>query len=316
MKLAMEAIEHVFQCHASGDYVLPSKTVLRWGDPESEKTSGRINAMPGYIGGKYKMAGIKWIGSHPPNVSRNLPRASAVVILNEFETKFPVAIMEGSVISAMRTGAVTGVATKYLSREDSFRVGVVGAGVLSRTHLMAVKTARPNIKEISLFDIDEARAESFAKSVGEELEVEIQVAKSAEETVRDTDIFFTATTTNAPIIKKEWMAEGSFYSQVAGYEAEEDALLQADKLIVDNWEEVLHRGLATPCVAIAKGLFKKEDLYAELRDIVSKKVPGRENDRERIFFNSVGMGIEDVAFGTEILKNAKEKGLGQRLPLF
>ena len=94
---------------------------------EDEILLGRINAMPSYLGGKYDMAGIKWIGSNPENPSRhNLPRASGLIILNNPKTKIPIAVMDGTIISAMRTGAVTGIAVKYLAKKNSQILGLIG----------------------------------------------------------------------------------------------------------------------------------------------------------------------------------------------
>jgi len=316
MTKAVNAVEHVFECFARGDAVVPSKTVLRWGGTDSERDKGRINAMPGYLGGRYDLAGIKWIGSHPPNLARNLPRASALIILNDPDTKFPIAVLEGSVISAMRTGAVTGVAAKYLSRTDSVRVGIIGASVQSRTQLMAIQVARPGIREVAVHDLDQERAARFASAMAAQLGLEAFAVATAEEAVRGADIFVTATTASQPIVKEAWAEPGSFYAQVGGYEADVELLLRSDKLVVDNWSEVLHRGLATPCVAIREGRYDEGQLHAELGQIVIGRLPGRENDAERIFFNSVGMGIEDVACSAEVLWEARRLGIGRTLPLW
>lgn len=314
--LAVDAVEHVFACHARGETVLPSKTVLRWGDTDSERSQGRINAMPGYVGGRYNMAGIKWVGSHPPNLKRGLPRASAVIVLNDPETKFPLAILEGSVISAMRTGAVTGVAAKYLSREDSRQVGIIGAGVQARTQLQAVCHVRPGIEEVRVYDLDAGRTRAFAAGMADLLGIPVRPVSSPQEAAEGVDILITATTATEPIVKDAWLQPGVFYSQVGGYEAEIEALLNADKVVVDDWTEIMHRGIATPYQAVAAGRFSREQLHAELGEIVSGTKPGRESPTERIFFNSVGMGTEDVALATDIYRTALDKGLGQRFKLW
>ena len=147
MALAVDDIEEVFRLHARGDYVLPTKAVLRWGDVASEMSRGRINAMPGYVGGRFDMAGVKWIASFPANIDRGMPRASGVTILNDPATGVPVAVIDGTLISAMRTGAVSGVASRHLAREDAGVVGIIGAGVQSRTQLMAITVARPAVRD-------------------------------------------------------------------------------------------------------------------------------------------------------------------------
>lgn len=316
MELAMKAVEHTFVCQAKGDYVLPMKTVLRWGGPETESDTGRINCMPAYVGGDYQMVGIKWIGSQPNNVKRNLPRASAVIVLNDKKTKFPIAIMEGAIISSMRTAAVTGVATKYLSLENSKVLGAIGAGALSHTHILAVLTARPGIEEIRLYDLDFEKSKAFIEKYSPEFGVQMEAVKTAEDACAGADVIFTATTTSTPIVKNEWVKPGAFYSQVAGYEAEIDLVTKSDKVVGDDWEQILHRGLSSICVAINKGVYTRDQLYSELKDIVIGSRPGRENGQERIFFNSVGMGTEDVALGTEILRRAKENNIGKDMPFF
>jgi len=134
----------------------------------SEETEGRINAMPAYLGGNVNLAGIKWVGSSPANPSRhNMPRASAVLILNDKETKLPLAIMEATIISAMRTGAVGGIAAKYLARKDSTTCGIIGAGVQARTQAMAVKVGLPGIKRFIVYDIDSDRASTWCEEMSE-----------------------------------------------------------------------------------------------------------------------------------------------------
>lgn len=314
--LAIDAVEHVFACHAKGETVLPSKTVLRWGQADSEAQKGRINAMPGFVGGRYNMAGIKWIGSHPPNVDKGLPRASGIVILNDPETKFPVAVLEASVISAMRTGAVTGVAAKYLSREDSARLGVIGAGVQARTQIRAVRHVRPGIEDVRVYDLNADRCRAFAEEMEELLGIPVRPVASAREAADGVDILITATTATRPIVQEEWMRPGMLYAQVGGYEAEIDVLVRSDKVVLDDWTEVMHRAIATPYQAVSAGRFSREKLYAELGDIVVGRKPGRESADERIFFNAVGMGTEDVAFATDIWRTARVQGLGRRIALW
>jgi len=153
MSKILPDIEKFFSLEATGKVILPSKTILRWGDVKSEETKGRINCMPAYVGGDVNMPGIKWIGSAPLNPSKyNLPRASALTILNDPDNLFPVAVMDGTLISAMRTGAVTGVGAKYLARSNSEIVGLIGAGVQNRTQLMALEKVLKNIKKVFIYE--------------------------------------------------------------------------------------------------------------------------------------------------------------------
>ena len=140
----MEDMRNVLSIRDKGDFMCPDKAVMRWGHSiEDENTLGRINAMPGYVGGDYNMAGIKWIGSNPKNYLLGFPRATVLVILNDPITKIPVAVADGTTVSAKRTGAVSGLAIHYLSRKDAKTITMIGAGAQGRTQLEAALVARP-----------------------------------------------------------------------------------------------------------------------------------------------------------------------------
>ena len=154
MRAAIKDVEATYVLTEKGDVILPGKLVTRWGTtPEDENRLGRINAMPGYIGGDYDMAGIKWIGSGPQNYKRGLPRASVTVILNDPDTKLPVCIADGTAVSAKRTGASGGIAARELSVRDAAVLLVCGAGAQARTQLEAIKLTRPTIRKVFVYDI-------------------------------------------------------------------------------------------------------------------------------------------------------------------
>ncbi len=317
MGKCMEAVEEALACHARGDMVLPSKTVVRWGDPETEATKGRINAMPGYLGGKVGKVGIKWIGSSPLNPkTHNLPRASGILILNDPETKLPLAIMDSTIISAMRTGAAGGLGVKYLARKDSRIMGIIGAGVQARTQAMAATIAFPHLEKILIFDILPDRSENWCKEMAARLNTPCSPAKSAEEAVRESDFFVTVTTAHSPIVKAEWIKPGHTFIHMAGYEDEVAVVKKADKIVLDSWTEVHHRGLQTVYLAYEQGLITEKDIYAEIGEIIIGKKKARESEKEFIYYNTVGMGIEDIAFGSYVLAEAKRKGIGVTLPLW
>ncbi|MEE0178423.1 MAG: hypothetical protein U0I25_01540, partial [Oscillospiraceae bacterium] len=151
---AIDDLEEVFRLYDKGDYILPGKIVMKRPEPNAEETTGRINAMPGYIGGRFNMPGIKWIGSGPQNPFKyGLPRGSAVIVLNDPETKVPIAIMDGTLISTIRTGAVTGVCAKYMAPSRSKTVGLFGAGPQCKTQLMALKASLPQLEKAYVYDL-------------------------------------------------------------------------------------------------------------------------------------------------------------------
>jgi len=259
------------------------------------------------------MAGIKWIGSNPKNVERGIPRASGITIINDPDTKFPVAIMDGTIISAARTGAIGGVAVKYLSKNDSKIVTLIGAGVQNRTQLEAAVCTRPSINEIYVYDLYYDRAVNFADEMSKKLNRSITPIKSLEEYCKKSDIIITATVSKEPIVEADWIMPGTTCINVGGYEYTFDAVRKAQKVVVDTWEDVKHRMASTIAIMANEGLFADEEIYAEIGEIVIGDKIGRENDQEIIYYNSVGMGIEDVAIATRVYRTAQEKGIGTKL---
>ena len=317
MPRCIEAVEEAMACYSRGDVVMPSKTVLRRGDERSESTEGRINAMPAYLGGNVDMAGIKWLGSNPMNPQKyGLPRATGILILNDPDSKFPLAIMDSAVISAMRTGAAGGIGVKYLSRLDSRVMGIIGAGVQARTQAMAAAVVRPNLEKIIIYDINQERAEGWSQDMSGRLRIPCRAVRSAEEAVRDADFFVTVTTAHEPIVKADWVRPGQTFIHMAGYEDELAVVKKADKIIVDSWVEIKHRALQTLYLAYEKGMISDTDIDAEIGEIIIGRKQGREKDAEFIYYNTVGMGIEDIAFGTWIYGEAKKKSIGVQLPLW
>ena len=317
MAAAVDDLDEVFRLHGSGDYVLPEKIVLDWEEPAPGELHHHINIMPGYLGGRFDVVGLKNIASFPRNpYHHGLPRASALVILQDTEIGVPLAVMDGTLISAIRTGAASGVGAKYLARDGVTRVGLIGAGVQCRTQLMAVKVARPSIKEGLIFDIRRDRAEAFVEEMNQRLDVNLAVADSAEEVVRQAEVLVTATTTMQPIVMDGWLAPGSYYAHVSGYEAEYDVLRHVDKVIVDDWPTVKHRMYSTVALMWRDGEFADEDIYAELGEIAVGQKPGRENDDEIILFSPIGMGLHDLAVAQRIYQTALKNGIGQKVTLW
>lgn len=317
MKEVLQDIEKFFVLEAKGEIKLPSKTVLRWGDYESERKTGRINCMPAYVGGEINMAGIKWIGSSPLNPSRfNLPRASALTILNDPNNLFPVAVMDGTLISAMRTGAVSGVGAKYLARPDSKIIGLIGAGVQSKTQLLAINESMKGLERVNLYDLDKSRALKWVNEMKGVVNLDVQIKDDVKATISDADIVVTATTSVTPIIKENDFKKGCLYLQVGGNECDLSVASSFDKFVVDNWEEVLHRGIYAIAYLHEAGKFSKKDLYGTLGEIVLGNIIGRDKQQEKILFSPVGMGAEDIIVATRVYRNALKMNIGQELILW
>jgi 2,3-diaminopropionate biosynthesis protein SbnB len=310
----IRVIEEVLALHDEGKVNLPSKVILDLG----ERERGRINAMPAHIGGEIEICGIKWIAGFPPNPTRfGIPRAHALIILNDSQTGVPLAIMDGTYISAMRTGAVTGVGAKYLANPASDVVGIIGCGVQARTQIMAIKAVIPSVRLVKAYDIREEASKSFAKWVSQEMAIQAASVGSAREVVEGSDIIITVTVADEPIVKDAWLKKGSFFAHVGSYqEEEEEVVFRSDKVVVDLWHEVLHRGTPLLAKLYKAGRIDEKKIYANIGEIIRGKKSGRTSQQERIFFSPLGLGSEDVAVASLVYKEAKKKGLGVVLKLW
>ena len=315
MQQAISDVEKAYVLNANGDVISPGKCVLRWGKtPEDENIYGRINAMPGYIGGEYDMAGIKWIGSGPMNYKKGLPRASVTVILNDPDTKLPVCVADGTAVSTMRTGASGGIAIKLLAKSDAKVMTICGAGAQAPKQLDAAMIARPSIQRLYIYDIRPENAQRFSESVNLKYPgIKTITTDDIENAARNSDIIDCVTLASEPFIDGSWLRPGCLVMNMADFEVSYSCVELADKIVVDYWESIKHRMISTVALMWRDGLIKDSDIHAELGQILAGRKSGRENDNEIIYFNAVGAGILDIAVTTRCYRNALATGKGVKL---
>ena len=317
MARAIDRVELALSLLESGDVVDPPKSVLRWSeDPEIESVRGRINFLSAYLGGDINSVGMKWIASFPSNRAREIPRATALIILNDPATGVPVALMEGSIISAVRTGAMTGVAAKHLARPDTASIGIIGTGVQSRTQLLALCAVLENIREVKIFNRTRETAIRFATEMELRTGKRITIVDNPEDAVRGLDLALVATTAHRPLMKGAWLSPGMLTVQFSGHECDFEVIRRADKIVCDQWETVKHRGITTPAIMHQEGLLEDGQIYADLGEIVTVKKPGRESPDELIHFAAIGLGVNDVAVASMIFETATKMGIGTPLSLW
>ena len=314
MPEVIESLEKVYALHEQGQCIEPEAPLISWDGPQGR----RILAHPAWVGGEVNVAGIKWIPSNPENPrQRGMPRASAIIILNDPETGYPLAVMDGTIISAARTGAATGVGAKYLARRDSEKVAIIGAGPISRPQIMALHVVLPALKEVSIFDLNSERAQKLADEMQRLYKTNFTIAPSAEASVRGADVVVTVTSGVSlarAYLEASWLKEGVLVSTVAANDSKIEVVVQADKLVLTNMEE-LDNPIWLVGLAVDKGLRSREE-FASMGSIIIGQNPGRQNDRERIFYNPGGMGIEDVVAACRVYRNAQDQGRGAELELW
>jgi N-[(2S)-2-amino-2-carboxyethyl]-L-glutamate dehydrogenase len=316
MTRAMEVVGQAQALFVEGQVRHPHKVVLRPGDTAASEEQGRFNALFASIGGPVRAMGMKWIGSFPANREQGLPRASALIILNCPDTGMPLAVMDGTLISAMRTGAMTGLGVRYLAPRKTRKVGMIGAGVQSRTQILGLYTALPDVEEIAIASRQIARAESVADECRRRWGAPVRVAKTFDEAFAEADVALTVTTASDPLMYARHIKPGALTVQLAGHECEFAVIQQCRKIVADDWEVVKHRGIMTPAIMHQLGLLTDADIYANLGDLILGNKPGRENDDERIHYAHMGMGVDDVALAWAVYQTARQRGLGLRLPLW
>jgi 2,3-diaminopropionate biosynthesis protein SbnB len=312
----VQAITDVLSKHAEGKFVQPLKPYIR-AQGKAGHIADRIIAMPAHIGGDDAVSGIKWIGSKHDNPSnRGIERASGLIILNDPETNYPIAMLEASLISSMRTAAVTVVAAQYLARNGFQKVSCLGCGNIAKRQLQSLVEQFPHIQTVYLYDINSQVAQRFANECKEVFPtVEFIVEKKAELAVRQGEVIVTCTVTDQPYIEFDWLQKGAFLSNISIMDVHKEAFLKADKVVVDDWEQsnrekkVIHQ-------LVLDGRFSREQLHAELGQIVLGDIVGRESDEEIIILNPMGMAIEDIECANKIYQKAIKENIGTQLSLY
>ena len=312
MPLIIDVVEKALLAFEQGSIMFPEKIVQIF----DQRTQERINCLPATMLDE-KICGMKWVSVFPENPRKyDLQNLSAIFVLSEIEHGFPVAVMDGTLASNMRVGAVGAVAAKYLAREASETIGFIGAGEQAKMHLLAMKVARPSLKVCRVSALTAAEEKEFIDQLAPIVpDMEFIAADgNAKTAMQGADILVTATSAQAPLLKAEWVKPGAFYSHVGGWEDEYAVVEQSDKIVCDDWQTVTHR-TQTLSRMYKEGLIGNHDLHADLHELVSGDKPGRESQDERIYFNAVGLSFLDVAIALTMFRRASEAGVGQALEL-
>jgi ornithine cyclodeaminase/alanine dehydrogenase-like protein (mu-crystallin family) len=260
---------------------------------------------------------MKMVSVFNDNPGKGLPLIHALVVVVNAETGKPDAVMDGTYLTALRTGAASGAATDLLARDDARVAAVFGAGVQGRTQLAAVCTVRP-IEEAWIYDIEPQRAETYAEEMGERIGATVNVARSPSEAVGPADVICTATTSSHPVFADVDVQPGTHINAVGAYtpqmrEIPPETVLRA-KVVIDHHEAALAEA-GDLLIPMEQGLMSAGHIYAELGEIVAGDRPGRETVQEITLFKSVGVAVQDVAVAGAVLEAARKLGLGTRLAL-
>lgn len=310
MPSAMEAVESGFREHGLKKVQMPPKSYLYF-----TRHNGDLRTMPSFLEGQ-DIAGVKIVNVHPHNREKGFPTVMAVVVLNSTETGAPLAIMDGTYLTDMRTGAAGGVAAKYLARPDSRVVGMVGTGDQARTQLLALSQFM-DIEKVRITCRNLSNCASFEKEMARVVNCDFVRTDSIKEVCR-CDVLVTTTPVRSPIVRSEWVSEGTHINAIGadamGKQELESVLLKRAKVVVDDIIQASHSGEIN--VPISSGTFSEADIYAELGEVIAGIKPGRRSDEEITIFDSTGLAVQDLVTADLVYRKALENVVGKRVELF
>ncbi|MFX1482371.1 MAG: ornithine cyclodeaminase family protein [Promethearchaeota archaeon] len=307
MKEAISAVRTAYSALARGHVQMPSVQHL-----DVSKHNGEVDVKTGYVE-DFGLIGTKIASGFYDNPDKGFPPGVAVIVLLDLETSMPVALMDGTHITAYRTGAAGAVAADVLARRNSHNVGIVGAGTQGRMQLLALQEIF-DIKSVKIWDRKRRNAEQYEK----EMSSNIQVVDSPEQVVEDSDIVVTATASREPLIGVEAIHDGLHINAIGAdgpgkQELDPAIMARASKIVVDSFAQCQRIGEIQH--ALKQGLITDSSIHAEIGEIIIGHKKGRESDDEITLFDATGLSPQDIAAAKIVLNAAKKKDLGRRVSL-
>lgn len=310
MDTAIESQRAAFRGLGSGRAQLPARLLL--GGPDDSSSfcyAARVSPDTGAV--------CKFGSMAPANVERGLPAIAALVTALDAETGRPVAIMDGTTVTTLRTSAASAVAAEALARPDSTALAVLGSGVQAAAHVEALSTVLP-LSEVRVWSRTVENARRLVQRLQDRFPFRCSVAESADKAVAGADVVATCTSSEVPVVDVDWLAPGTTVISVGSFAAHRsevpaELLARAAAVVVDDVETSLEH--AGPVVAAVQGGVLGRDDLVPLGDVVVGTHPGRTGDDELVFFNSVGIGVQDAAAAWAVVEAARARGLGDAVNL-
>ena len=311
MKDAIETMKEAFRELSAGRVKMPTRAHI-----DISACDGTALFMPSYADYFGKIC-VKVVNVFNANPKRGLPSIQGVICLLDGETGSPLAILNGTFLTALRTGAASGAATDLLARSDANTAAVIGAGVQGRMQLEAMCAVR-SIKKVWIYDIAKEVAAQFAKKMSVALAIEVVVAESSRDALQCADIVCTATVSSTPVFADAEIAPGVHINAVGSYkpdvqEIPEKTVLRS-LLVVDHRESALQEA-GDLLIPIKRGYMQETHIHAELGEIIAGEVIGRTSDQDVTLFKSVGIAVQDLAAATRVLEQAEIQGFGKMVQL-
>ena len=313
MKMILEITEETYKLLGEGKIQNPPKTHL--GIPDPENWNSFFNTMPCHIAGSYNIAGVKWAAESKKNAGiPGIPYGIDISILSDPETVLPFCILDGTIITAMRTSAVAGVQAKYCAPSDTKTATLIGAGVIGETMVMSICEAIPTVKTIYICDLDLPKAEKIAAEYKDKYPgVEIIPTADSKAAAAKSELIMGETTARTPFIDKDWVKPHSAIVCVSN-EATKDVALMADVKVVDYWKQMVTFKNKAIVMAFDAGELTRDQIL-ETSDLVLGK-PCRTSDDQFIYACSLGLGALDITVAYKLYQNAMKMGLGTKIKMW
>jgi alanine dehydrogenase len=306
----IRVVRGAFLAMARGDAFMPPKVYLPL------PGGGDFRAMPAYVP-RPPAAGVKWVNVHPRNPSRGLPAIMAVIVINDPATGVPLAVMDGRLITKLRTAASAAVAARALARHDSRAVGLIGCGAQADAQLEALAQVLP-IERAHVWGHAPGEAERFCRRMRRELPRLACVPCAAlRQAVEGMDVVVTLTPSRRPLVQRAWVSAGTHINAIGadapGKQEVDPRILRDAVVVVDHREQAIHAGELN--VPIRRRQYAPSRIHAELGDVLAGRAAGRRSAREITLFDSTGLAVHDVAVGAWVLRRAQRRGVGHLMEL-
>jgi ornithine cyclodeaminase len=307
MPECIELMSDALAALARGEVFQPLRTIVR--PPDAR---GLLGLMPAYRHGEHGAFGLKAICVFPGNPSLGKDAHQGTVMLFSQETGEPLALMNASQITATRTAAVSAVATRLLARAEAEVLGIIGAGVQARTHLVALACVR-SIKRARVSCRNSEHAVQLVREMQDKVSFPIEVAKSNKEAVREADVIVTATSSQEPVINRGWISAGAHINAIGTHSPQsreiDSATMAAARIFTDRRESVLNEA-GDYLLAAQEDAVSPDSIVAEIGELVIKVKEGRTSPAEITLFKSLGLAIEDVVCAEYLFRKAQAEGAG------
>jgi len=307
----IQALEQAHIQYSTGKAVMPVRLVV-----PLPQIHGRITNMPGYLT-QDKALGMKVVTYFQNNPKQDLPAILATIMLFSADTGKMIAAMDGSFITAIRTACASAMATKGLANPNTPVAGILGAGVQARAHIQALCRVK-KLQRIKIYSPLGISAERVRQELESEVGVDIEVASSAEDTVRGSDLVVTVTTAKEPVLELDWLKPGAHINAVGSHRPDlreiDGTTLACSKVVVDSREAIMAE-CGDILLAIKEKSITENSIHAEIGEVLAGTKPGRTSAAEITLYKSVGIAIQDVAAAHLIYHKALEKKIGTEVEI-